>query len=817
MLDRDMGQQAPEYSIPEDGSRPTAARESEALRERSLHLLEYHLVREKLAGYTTFHPARELALSLMPSYEPSQVARRQQETTEARRFLEAGSFIDLAEAKDLRQALGRAALGGILTGEELRDLHDTLKAMRAARAAIIRRKDMPILGAVAQNIPVLRDLEGDLSGSIGRSGEVLDSASPTLKELRAESRSAQQRLTDSLERTLRRTQRQGIIQEPVITQRNGRMVLLVKTEMKHRLPGIVHDVSDSGATLFVEPMTAIGLGNRWREVRLAEEREEERVVRHLSAKVETHSSDIIRGLELLADLDVSMSKARFSLATSATASNVIEGERQYISLTDARHPLLMGEVVPITVRMGDPSSLILITGPNAGGKTVALKTIGLLTLMAQSGLHLPAREATTSLFDGVYADIGDQQSIQQSLSTFSSHIKNLRDIMAQATDRSLALIDELGTSTDPEEGSALAKAILQHFAKRGITLVATTHQRDVAAFVQEQPGMTNASVELAPQTLDPTYRLTQGLPGRSYALTIASRMGLENETVEHARSLLSPAHQGAESLLRELQEERHLAQEARREAEEAMSQARQERAEMEEQLAEIQIRKAEMVEEAQHQLRQKIEEVTGRLRRAERVLEQPTSLSQPTQPVTKSTIREVRKEVADVRRELRSPDWQPPASKRSDWLKALQSGDRVYLQGIPQPVEVVTPPDGEGTVEVLLGTMRARLPVYRLDRPARTHTTPTHEGIYLSRPLKRQINTELDLHGVRVEEALDRIDGFLNDATLAGLSSVRIMHGVGTGALRNASREYLSHHPLVKSVRRDESITSDSATVVELA
>ena len=533
-----MRRQAPEYDTPEDSPRSTAPQGPEALRERSLHLLEFHLVREKLAGYTTFYPARELAFSLMPSYEPSQVARRQQETTEARRFLETGSSIDLAEAKDLRQALQRAALGGTLTGEELRDLHDTLKAAREARAAIIRQKNIPILGTIAQNMPVMRELESNLSSTIGRSGEVLDSASPTLKELRAESRSALQRLTDSLERTIRRMQRHGIIQEPVITQRNGRMVLLVKTEMKHRLPGIVHDVSDSGATLFVEPMAAIGLGNRWRELRLAEEREEERVVRVLSAKVETSSSDILRGLELLADLDMSMAKARFSLAVNATASNVIEGERQYISLTDARHPLLKGDVVPITLKIGDPSSLLLITGPNAGGKTVALKAIGLLTLMAQSGLHLPAREATTSLFDGVYADIGDQQSIQQSLSTFSSHIKNLRDIMDQATDRSLVLIDELGTSTDPEEGSALAKAILHHFCLRGVTLVATTHQRDVAAFVQEQPGMTNASVELAPKTLAPTYRLTQGLPGRSYALTIASRLGLENGTVEHARSLL---------------------------------------------------------------------------------------------------------------------------------------------------------------------------------------------------------------------------------------------------------------------------------------
>ncbi len=794
-----------------------ASQQRPGLRESSLRLVEFHLVKKKLAGYTTFSLARELALDLMPSYEATEVAQRQQETTEASRFLETTSGLELAGAKDLRQALQRAALGGLLTGEELRDVHDTLKAARGARAAVLRQKGAPILGAMAQDLLVVRDLERELVSAIGRSGEVLDSASPALRELRVEARAAYQRLTDSLERTMRRIQRHNILQEPVVTQRNGRMVLLVKTEMKHRLPGIVHDVSDSGATIFVEPMQAIGLGNRWREMRLAEEREEERVLRALSAKVEAHSNDLLRSLELLARLDLAMAKARYALAIRALPPTIIEGEQQYISLVDARHPLLEREAVPVSLKVSDTCSLLLITGPNAGGKTVALKTVGLLTLMAHAGLHLPARESTISLFDGVYADIGDQQSIQQSLSTFSSHIENLRAIMDQATGKSLVLIDELGTSTDPEEGAALAKAILHHFSHRGITLLATTHQRDVAAFVQEQPGMMNASVELDPRTLAPTYRLTQGLPGRSYALTIASRLGLEEGIIGNARSLLAPAHQGAESLLRELQEERHLAQEARRESEEALAQAEKKSAALEEQLASIQDKKAEIMEEAQHQLQQRVEEISKRLRSAEGVLEQrPSWPAIPRPVVPKPVVKEALKEVAQARRDLRSPAWQPPPSKRGDWLKRLQSGDRVYLRGIPKPVEVIAPPGDGGTVEVLLGTMRARLPVYQLDRPAQANMTPSHDGVYLSRPVKRRANTELDLHGTRVDDALEQLESFLNDATVSGLSAVRIIHGVGTGALRSAIREYLGHHPLVKSAGRDEGIAADGVTVVRL-
>ena len=779
-----------------------------------MRLLEFDVVRERLAGYATFPPARELALALTPAYEISEVGRRQQGTSEALRLRELGFVADLSEARDLRGALQRAALGGVLTGEELRDLRDTLKATRGARAEVLRHRDTPVLGAFARDLPVLRDLEAELGAAIGRSGEMLDGASPILGQLRAEAHDSYQHLMDSLERTVRRLQRHDILQEPIITQRNERMVLLVKTEMKHRLPGIVHDLSDSGASTFVEPMALVGLGNRWREVRLAQEREEERIIRELSAKVEVHAADLLGGLERLAELDLAMAKARYAVAIGATAPTVLEGERQYLWLMHARHPLLEGEVVPVTAKVGDDWPVLLITGPNAGGKTVALKTVGLLALMAQAGLHLPAREANLSLFDGVYADIGDQQSIQRSLSTFSSHIQNLQAIMSQSSAGSLVLIDELGTSTDPEEGAALAKAILLYFCRWGTTLLATTHHRDVAGFAQEQPGMMNASVELDPETLAPTYRLTTGLPGRSYALTIASRLGLEDDIVGPARSLLSPAHRDSEELLRELQEERYLAEERRKEAEEALAQAEAKTAELEEQLKSLEDAKGEMIEEARHQFQQRADGLAKRLLEAERALKRAAPWPEP--PLGTPVIKDARKEVAQVRRELRSPDWQPPPTRRTDWLSQLRPGQRVYLKGIPRPVEVIAPPDDSGTLEVLLGTMRARLPVYQVEKPALSHTTPSRDGIFYSRTVKRRADSELDLRGVRVEEALDRVDGYLNDATVAGLSSVRISHGVGTGALRGAIREYLARHPLVKSAGPDESITSDGVTIVEL-
>ena len=776
---------------------------------RAIRLLEFDQIRRRLASYARTVMGEEASLDLVPKQDLLVIATDLQETTEARQFVENGGVLEFGPRIDFRDLVRRALLGGLLRGEELRSIQELLGAARFDRSRLTDRDEFPLLSGFAENIPDLTGIEGAIASAISPAGEVLDDASPLLRQLRQDSRSVHQRLNETMERNLRRFQRMEVVQEPIITQRNGRLVLLIKAEMKPRVPGIVHDVSDSGSTVFVEPMGAIELGNRWREARLAEEREVERVLRQLSNQVSHAGQDLLLTLDILSRLDLDMAKGRYSSALRAVSPWVSDqpAEDRRLRLTGARHPLLSGSVVPVSLELGGDSRVMLITGPNAGGKTVALKTVGLLALMAQSGLHVPADEAELPLFDGVFVDIGDQQSIEQALSTFSSHISNLLAIIGEITGQSLILVDELGTSTDPEEGSALAQAILWHFLSLGPLLVATTHHRGVARFVQETPGMTNASVDLHPQTLQPTYRVTLGLPGRSYALTIAARLGIPPEIIEHARSAISPVEQATEDLLHQLQVERRVVEDLRREAEEALAQSRQQQAEAESQLSNVESRKAELVEDARQDLQDRIGHLLDRLRRAERVLDQPD---------TRQVIQEQRAQLREAAREVRTPRWQPIEVKRTPWQERVGSGDRVFLRGIPRPVEVITPADEEGQIEVLLGTMRAKVPMYQLERPAGGHQAAAQASVFFQRQAPKQSNTEIDLRGCRVDEAIERVDELLNNASLDGVENVRIIHGKGTGALRRAIREYLDRHPLAASVAGGEGSGGEGVTVVEV-
>ena len=710
---------------------------------------------------------------------------------------------------DFREYVHRALLGGLLRGEELYAIRGLAAASRYNRGTLARHEEIPLLANLADNLPDLGALERAINSSVSPAGELLDDASPHLRHLRQESRLALHRLNQVMERHLRRLDRQELVQEPIITERSGRLVLLIKAEMRSRVPGIVHDVSDSGATVFVEPMPAIDLGNRWREARLAQEREEERVLRQLSGMVGQASQDLLLALDLLARLDLDMAKGRYSAATRSAVPAVFDSDDQarVLRVVRARHPLLSGNVVPISLELDHEHSVMLITGPNAGGKTVTLKTVGLLALMAQAGLHVPADEARFPCFDGIYADIGDQQSIEQSLSTFSSHIRNLLSIMERTTVKSLVLVDELGTSTDPEEGSALAKAILGYFQLRGVLLVATTHHRGVARYVQEQRQMINASVDLHPQSLDPTYQVTLGLPGRSYALTIATRLGLPKEIIDEARGSLSPEDRASEDLLGELQEERRLVDSLHREAEAALLRAREQQAEVEAQLATIETSKVELLEGARQELQDRISVLLNRLQKAERALEQPSP---------RRELEEERTQLMEARREITSPRWEPITVQRTSWHERLRSGDRVFIRGISRPVEVINPPDEQGHVEVLLGTMRSKIPVYQLERHAGGHPQAGQHGVFFSRPARRSVATEMDLRGHRVDEALGRLDNWLNDATLEGSSRLRVVHGKGTGVLRRAVRDYLEGHPLVAAVETGEGPGGDGVTVVEL-
>ncbi len=873
-------------------------------------LLEFDEIRRRLAGFTRTVKGSEAALALEASASPLEIALRQQETTEARLFLDQGGSLEFGPGVDLSEYVQRSLLDGVLRGEELYPLAELARASRFDRSSLSHQEDLPLLAGMAGNLPDLQGMEGPIRSSISPAGEILDGASPALRQLRQESRVAYQQLNGVMERSLRRLQRQGLLQEPLITQRNGRLVLLIKTELKSQAPGIVHDVSDSGATVFIEPMAAIELGNHWRETRLAEEREEERILRELSALVGEFGPDLQLTLDLLGRLDLAMAKGRCSLDWRAISPSMIfedqsgeEGSGRRIKLVRARHPLISANPVPISLTLGasnravkdgrdgkkdeastpgvadpEPANVMIITGPNAGGKTVTLKTVGLLALMAHAGLHVPAEEAEFPLLDGIYADIGDQQSIEQSLSTFSSHIQNLRSIMGRVTAKSLVLVDELGTSTDPEEGSALAQAVLSHFQRRGVLMIATTHHRVVAAYAQDHDGMINASVDLDPQTLEPTYRITLGLPGRSYAMTIASRLGLEPAVVEHARSLMSPVQAATEDLLRELRNERHLLEQLHQEAEFSLAEARRQQAEVEARLANVEDAKAELVEQARQELQRQIAEVQDRLKQAERSLHYPviqagsragakpiqptvdhpagqatdSDMPEPQSPELQSpepqSLEQVRAELNEVRREVSSSQWQPIPLTRTGWQQRLIRGDRVYLRGIPRPVVVVTPPNDEEQVEVLLGTMRARVPLYQLEGLAGGSPSPGGSGspgtttgvghqmdhrssaedarlenarLHESRPSqrtgnRRPFNPEVDLRGQRVEEALGNVDGLLDGAALHGVQEVRIIHGTGTGALRRAIREYLKDHPLVESSAAAPDASGEGVTVVIL-
>ena len=786
-------------------------------------LLEFDQVREQIAAYTKTVVGGERARALTPTRDLLEIATRQQETSEARQYLDQGGGLEFGPEEDFRELLQRALLGGLLRGEELFLVRELLRAARYDRTEMGRHEEIPLLTSVSENIPELSDLERAISGAISPAGEVLDNASPVLHNLRREARNAQNRLNEIMERNLRRLQRAELVQEPLITQRNGRMVLLIKAEMRYRVPGIVHDVSDSGATVFVEPMPAIDMGNRWREARLAEEREVERILRQLSGMVGLSGEDLLLTLDLMARLDLDIAKARHSAAINAVAPWVSDQEvaDRHLKLVRARHPLLTGAVVPVSVDLDREQGVMLITGPNAGGKTVTLKTVGLLAIMAQAGLHVPAEEAHFPRFDGVYADIGDQQSIQQSMSTFSSHIANLKGIMSRATAHSLVLVDELGTSTDPEEGSALASAVLRYFQKIGSFVVGTTHHRGVSRFVQDQPGMVNASVDLDPTTLEPTYHVTLGLPGRSYALTIAARLGVPQEVIDDARMGISPVEQATEGLLQELQQERRVVEELREEAETARSEAVRQQRELDVQLADVEAAKANLVEESRQELQRRISGILDRLGRAERSLEaydlrQDAEARVRAETESVQEIQARREDVREVQRQVESAVWSPIEVERTPWQQILKEGDRVYIRGIAQPVEVIAAADNQDRVEVLLGTMRAKIPVYQLERQAEGHSSAASQGVYLDRAPRKPANADLDLRGLRVDEALSRVDEALNDAALDGAGTVRIIHGKGTGALRQAIREYLGGHPLVVSAQNGEGPGGDGITVAEL-
>lgn len=783
------------------------------MNEKTLHVLEYPKVLEKLAGYCAFAGSAEMARQMRPTTEIEQARRWLGETSEGVRLLNTRPDLTIGGVRDVRAAVDLARHGGVLTPTDLLDVKSTLIAARTLARTFERLSEQfPLLCEIVGRIPAPSGLIDAITHALSDRGEVLDSASVKLAAVRREMRIAHDRLMSRLQRIVSDPRNGQMLQEALITQRDGRYVIPLRSEFKGRIKSIVHDQSASGATLFVEPLVVVEANNQYREMLLAERDEERRILTELSHQVGEQSAEIDHTVTTIAELDLAFSRSKYAVDIAATEPvlHLIRGRRNskhpgsLIHLYQARHPLLdPASVVPIDVELDEQTYALIVTGPNTGGKTVTLKTVGLLALMAQSGMHVPAHSGSEiSLFESIYADIGDEQSIEQSLSTFSGHITNIIHILQVADSHTLVILDELGAGTDPQEGAALAGAILSHLLDRSITTLVTTHHPELKAYAHATPGVVNASVEFDLETLRPTYHLTIGLPGRSNALAIAQRLGMPEEIITAARSELNPNDLRADDLLNEIHQQRNHARQARAAADRAHHEAEVMRIELARRLEKVEDERRSILEKAQQEAEGQVREMEEELRQARR------ALARARQPL--EALQAVEDKIADLGENIEQPiERQAVNVGGKAAFRAIRLGDKVRVLTIN--AQGVVTGLGEEDAEVQVGMLRIRARLAELSpwsatveenlaaARSRRRKEPVESKSKAEFSLPVSPGIELDLRGQRADDALDAMERYLDSAYLAGLPFVRIIHGKGTGKLRQSVRETLSHHPHVKS------------------
>ena len=779
----------------------------------TLRALEFAAIVDQLAALTAFGPGRELAEATLPAADAVLVGLLGDQTDEAARLLDEQPQAGIGGARDIRASLERARRGGRLAAQELLDVAETLYASGrfGERLASWSGRHLAEVRDDLDDAPALQER---IRRSVDESGELLDSASSQLATIRKRLRTAQDRVRERLNTMLRSTALAGVIGEAIVTLRSGRYVIPVRAEAKGRLKGIVHDQSASGATLFVEPLTVVELNNTWTQAAIEEEREEERILDELSRAVEERAGELLASLDALARADLWMARARLGAQLDAVRPGLADDA---VELLSARHPLLGPAAVPIDLRLGERFGYraLVVTGPNTGGKTVSLKTLGLLSLMHQAGLRVPAAAgARMPIFSRVMADIGDEQSIAQSLSTFSSHLRNVVRFAAAAGPRALVLLDEVGAGTDPTEGSALAMAIVARLLDEGAWVAATTHYAELKAFAETHPGVTNAAVEFDVKTLRPTYHLRIGLPGKSQAFAIAERLGLPSEILADARERISAEHasmeetlaaiaraqvEQADALARARAEEASATQETER-ARSGVARARKEAGTI---LADARRAADDMLARAERE----VTEVRRELTRQKNIRGAPApALDQLTRRTSAARAAVPRAEAAELEEAPAGPQPRIGLWARS---RTLESAGRIAE---------ISGRTGRITLET--DDARLVLPADDIEVIPEPISGPAPRDIAaeeLRRRAAARISPSLDLRGERVEAALEQLDAYLDEALLAGLDSVAVIHGSGTGALRRAIRERLAEHPRVRATRpgrREEG--GDGTTVAEL-
>ncbi len=789
----------------------------------SLHILEYPKILQRLMSHTSNGIGREFASQLQPLPYPETVVRRLQETRESRHLRDHDSGIPLGGIRDIRETLERARIETQLTGYELLEVMHTAGAARRIRMFLInRRENAPLLSEMGSNLPILQILEQRVEACIGEGGDIKDSASQELGSIRSRIKIATGRLNDKLQGLLGSERTRTHIQEFVITVREGRYCIPVKAEHARAFGGIVHDSSQSGATMFVEPAQTVELGNELKQLALKEEQEVARILRELSALTASYYDELQSMISILGHLDVINAKA--VLAEEMDATEPALNRKGIVRLFAARHPLLPGKVVPIDIEVGDRFTTLLITGPNTGGKTVTLKTLGLLTLMTLAGLQIPAGpDSNIALFDQIYADIGDEQDIQQSLSTFSAHLKNIVRIVETIGSNALVLMDEVGAGTDPAEGAALAKGLLDHLMSTGARVVATTHYGELKEYAYARPGVENSSVEFDIETLSPTYRVLLGVPGSSNAFYIASRLGLREEIISDAREFLSKRELETGELLQQIEKSRRSTADAERMAIRARDEAYAARDEY--------VTRVQQITEAQRNVKQQAQDEAKEILR--RTSDKAENILRDLQKLNKGARKgnSVRQRINTLKSEAFA-SLQPTDAEVQEELTPIdlnhiyKSGDRVRVTSFNMEGTLLEAPK-DGLVPVQVGAMRVTLPVNQLrpisaadnagKKSGQKVPTESSGASAIATRKAMQISAELMLRAMRAEEAQSMLDKYMDDAYAAGMQQVRIIHGKGTGALRRVVWEFLHDHPAVKSMRiGEEGEGGDGATVVTM-
>ncbi len=786
-------------------------------------MLEYPQVIERLASYAEFSLSEALARSLQPYTDPALIRSKLELVSEARRLLSVNDSIRLGGCIDAGPLLAIAEKSGTLEGEVVHRLGYMLSIGRdLGRSLKYHAAEYPKLAVLADGLTPPKGLIETINNTVTDRGEVLDSASDKLASIRREIHNAYNRLLGRLEKMLHDPKLQPMIQDAVITQRGGRYVIPLKAECKGQLKSIIHDQSASGATIFVEPLAVVDANNAYQELQLAERDEVHRILRILSEQIADSAQEIRTVNNTLAEIDFVLMCAKY--ADDLDANEPILAEKRHrtgnpvIKLYGARHPLLPKEkAVPIDVVLEEDKYVVIITGPNTGGKTVSLKTVGLMVLMMQSGLHIPAESGSElSPFMNVFADIGDEQSIEQSLSTFSGHMTNQIRILDRANAKTLMLLDELGSGTDPQEGSALARAIMEYIVDHRIPCFAATHFSELKMYAQSTPGVTNASMEFDLKTLRPTYHLTIGLPGRSNALLIAKKLGLNEEILANAQKTIDPADMHADNLLDEIRRQYDAAKKARSHADRMRSLAENSQRELQKRLDTIEDEREKILQESRDALEEEVRELREELARIRRTMNR-----------SKAPAEEVRQLDQDLKaaektvKKSGSKAMKNAANLTED--RPLKVGDKVRVRSLgTESLAVISAVDGD-EAEIRLGALRMRVPLRDLSRKndAESPEEPAAERSGSARVsgeiFHASPGVEIDLRGLDSQEMSERLEKYLDDAALAGLPYVRIIHGKGTGILRRTARRLLLDHPHVKYIESgQDNEGGDGVTVAHL-